>query len=100
MHPFESDQLGALAAELGPRYGPMILFAAATGLRPGEWIALEHRDIDLNDRLVHVCRAFRVNRLKTTKTNTPAPCRSSKPQWTRSTSSRPVQRAVAAVPRP
>jgi integrase len=70
MHPFESDQLGALAAELGPRYGPMILFAAATGLRPGEWIALEHRDIDLTNRLVHVCRAFRVNRLKPTKTNT------------------------------
>jgi len=41
MHPFESDaELGALAAELGPCYGPMILFAAATGLRPGEWIAL------------------------------------------------------------
>ena len=71
MHPFESDsQLEALAAELGPRYGPMILFAAATGLRPGEWIALEHRDIDHDDRLVHVCRAFRVNRLKPTKTNT------------------------------
>jgi integrase len=53
MRPFESDgQLQALAAELGPRYGPMVLFAAATGLRPGEWIALEHRDIDLNDRLV------------------------------------------------
>lgn len=71
MHPFESDaQLWALAAELGPRYGPMILFAAATGLRPGEWIALEHRDIDRDDRLVHVCRAFRVNRLKSTKTET------------------------------
>jgi integrase len=70
MHPFESDQLEALAAELGPRYGPMILFAAATGLRPGEWIALERRDIDRNERLVHVCRAFRVNRLKPTKTNT------------------------------
>ncbi|MGH2946512.1 MAG: tyrosine-type recombinase/integrase [Solirubrobacteraceae bacterium] len=47
----------------------MILFAAATGLRPGEWIALEHRDIDLDNRLVHVHRAFRVNRLKATKTN-------------------------------
>jgi integrase len=71
MRPFDSDgQLEALAAELGPRYGPMVLFAAATGLRPGEWIALEHRDIDLNDRLVLVCRAFRVNRLKPTKTNT------------------------------
>jgi integrase len=71
MRPFESaGQLEALAAELGPRYGPMVLFAAATGLRPGEWIALEHRDIDLNHRLVHVQRAFRVNRLKPTKTNT------------------------------
>jgi integrase len=55
MRPFEADELEELAAELGPRYGPMILFAAATGLRPGEWIALEHRDIDRNERLVHVC---------------------------------------------
>ena len=38
--PFESwAELEALAASLGPRYGPMILFAAATGLRPAEWIA-------------------------------------------------------------
>jgi integrase len=71
MHPFESaGQLEALAAELGPRYGPMILFGAATGLRPGEWIALEHRDIDRDSRLVHICRAFRINRLKSAKTNT------------------------------
>ena len=35
-HPFESwTELEALAAAIGPRYGPMILFAAATGLRPG-----------------------------------------------------------------
>jgi integrase len=39
--PFESwIELEALAEAIGPRYGPMILFAAATGLRPAEWIAL------------------------------------------------------------
>jgi integrase len=71
MRPFDTrGQLDRLAAELGTRYGPMVLFAAATGLRPGEWIALEHRDIDLDNRLVHVRGAFRVNRLKTTKTDT------------------------------
>ncbi len=44
--PFESwAELEAVAARLGPRYGPMVIFAAATGLRPGEWIALERRDI-------------------------------------------------------
>jgi integrase len=72
MRPFDTQaDLDRLADELGPRDGPMVLFAAATGLRPGEWIALEHRDIDLDNRLVHVRRAFRVNRLKTTKTDTP-----------------------------
>jgi integrase len=72
MRPFATRaELEALAAQLELRYGPMILFAAATGLRPGEWIALEHRDIDRDNRLVHVRRAFRVDRLKTTKTDTP-----------------------------
>ena len=72
MRPFDSHaELDRLAAELGPGYGPMVLFAAATGLRPGEWIALEQRDIDLDYRVVHVRRAFPVNRLKTTKTDTP-----------------------------
>src|SRR5215207_4816107 len=51
--PFESwSELDALAGELGPRYGPLVLFAAATGLRPGEWIALEHRDIDRDARVL------------------------------------------------
>jgi integrase len=52
-------ELAALAAELGSYYGPMVMFAAATGLRPGEWIALEQRDIDREARVVYVRRAYR-----------------------------------------
>jgi integrase len=67
--PFESwAELEALAAELGPRHGPLVLFAAATGLRPGEWIALEQRDIDRNARVAYVRRAYRNGRLKCPKT--------------------------------
>jgi integrase len=72
MQPFESrEQLQGVADALGAHHGPMILFAAATGLRPSEWIALEHRDIDHDARLIHVHRAFRLDRLKATKTNSP-----------------------------
>src|SRR5437667_4284600 len=54
-HPFETwEELEALTAALGPRYGPMILFAAATGLRPAEWVALEKRDIDRDQRVGYV----------------------------------------------
>ncbi len=67
--PFESwNELDALATELGPRYGPLVLFAAATGLRPGEWIALEHRDIDREARVLYVRRAYRNGRIKWPKT--------------------------------
>src|SRR3954447_20656969 len=67
--PFESwDELHALAGTLGPRDGPMVVFAAATGLRPGEWIALEHRDIDRDAQVVYVRRTLRNARIKTPKT--------------------------------
>jgi len=67
--PFESwDELKALAAALGPRFGPPVLFAAATGLRPGEWMALEHRDVDLDARVIYVRRTWRNGRLKCPKT--------------------------------
>jgi len=68
-HPFESwTELEALAAAIGPRYGPMILFAAATGLRPAEWIALEKRDVDRDERVAFVRRSFTRRELKIPKT--------------------------------
>jgi hypothetical protein len=67
--PFESwDEVEAVAVALGERYGPMALFAAATGLRPAEWIALERRDIDRDERVVYVRRAFTRRELKLPKT--------------------------------
>ena len=67
--PFESwAELEALAAELGPHYGPLVFFAVATGLRPGEWIGLEHRDIDRDARVAYVRRAYRNGRVKCPKT--------------------------------
>ena len=67
--PFETwAEIDALAAHLDPAYGPMIVFAAATGLRPGEWIALEQRDLDREARVVYVRRALAHGRLKNLKT--------------------------------
>jgi integrase len=67
--PFESwAELDAVVAHLAPRYRPMVLFAAATGLRPAEWLALEWRDIDLGARVVYVHRSFTKGRLKCPKT--------------------------------
>jgi integrase len=67
--PFESwAELEALAEAIGPRYAPMIIFAAATGLRPAEWIALEKRDVDREGRVVYVRRAFTRRELKRPKT--------------------------------
>ncbi len=67
--PFDTwAEIAAVAAKLGPLYGPMVIFAAATGLRPGEWIALEKRDIDREARVAYVRRAYRNGRLKCTKT--------------------------------
>jgi integrase len=67
--PFESwAEIDALAAQLGPIYGPMVVFAAATGLRPSEWIALEQRDLDRKARVVYVRRCFAHGRLKRPRT--------------------------------
>jgi integrase len=42
-----------------PDYRPMVIFAAATGLRPAEWLALEWHDVDLEARVVYVHRSSR-----------------------------------------
>jgi integrase len=67
--PFESwAELEVLAGHLSPRYRPMVIFAAATGLRPAEWLALEWRDVDLEARVAYVQRSFTKGRLKCPKT--------------------------------
>jgi integrase len=67
--PFESwEELELLAERLGGRLGPMVIFAAATGLRPGEWVALERCDIDREVRVAYVRHSFSKGRLKCTKT--------------------------------
>jgi integrase len=52
--PFTRDEIDALDAELGPTCGPLVLFAAETGVRTNEWVALERRDIDKAGRAVTV----------------------------------------------
>jgi integrase len=57
--PFETwEQVEAVAGRLGP----------ATGVRPSELFALEHRDIDRAAGVVYVRRAYANGRLKHTKT--------------------------------
>ena len=67
--PFESwEEVEAIAAAVGARYGPAVMFAAATGMRPGEWLALEWRDIDRKQRVAYVRRSYRNGRIKYPKT--------------------------------
>ena len=53
---FTREEVEAIAAELSPRCRRLPAFAAATGLRPGEWQALERRDVDHRERMLNVRR--------------------------------------------
>ncbi len=59
------EEIDLVATELGPVYGPMIWFAAATGMRPEEWIALERQDVDRAGRVARVARTHVEGRTKT-----------------------------------
>jgi integrase len=64
IRPFESwEEIEAVACELGP-WGPLVVFAAGTGLRPEEWIALSRRDVDQAGRAVTVRRTFSGSELR------------------------------------
>jgi integrase len=58
LRPFTRGEVDALAIELGPVYGPLVVFAAETGLRTNEWAALERRDVDRPGRAVTVQRRY------------------------------------------
>ena len=67
--PFESwAEIRAIAARLGPVTGPMVVFAAATGVRPAELAALEQRDVDRAAGVVYVRRQLVRRQIKHTKT--------------------------------
>ncbi len=67
--PFESwAEIQAVAERLGAVGGPMVVFAAATGLRPAELVALERRDIDHAGGVVYVRRQYVRGQVKQTKT--------------------------------
>jgi integrase len=53
---FTRAEIDALTGELSSMYQPLPAFAAATGLRPEEWQALERRDVDRQGRIVNVLR--------------------------------------------
>jgi integrase len=54
--PFTRAEVDALELELGVNYGPLVVFAAETGLRTAEWASLERRDVDRKAKAVAVQR--------------------------------------------
>jgi integrase len=53
---FTRAEVDAVAEELSATYAPLPIFAAATGLRPEEWQAVERRDLDRRAGVLNVLR--------------------------------------------
>jgi integrase len=68
IEPFTRNEIERVAVELGPLHGPMVVFAAETGLRPAELAALEWRDVDRDAAVVYVRRVVAAGRVKEPKT--------------------------------
>jgi integrase len=58
MRIFSWPALELLTRELLPQHRAIPIFAAGSGLRPEEWLALERRDVDRQRRIVSVQRVF------------------------------------------
>jgi integrase len=94
---FTVEELDAIALELSAVYRPLPAFAAATGLRPEEWEALERRNVDRGAEVLHVHRALSGGEVvelgKTAASRRQVPlsqrARRSRPGSTRRCSSRP-----------
>jgi integrase len=56
IHPFTQAEIDLVAVELGDKYGPAVVFASETGMRPSEWLAIEWRDVDRKAGVVLVER--------------------------------------------
>lgn len=66
----EVQQLLETAATREPVFYPFLLAALRTGMRLGELLALEWRDLDFDARVIHVRRARVAGRMTTTKNKT------------------------------
>ena len=58
------EEIDATADEIGPRFAPIVVLAAGTGLRPEEWIGLERRDVDRQAGLLYVRRVYTDGQVK------------------------------------